>query len=119
LLLTRLADSGDVPRPALLDVAERLADVMHRERGLVSTMSDVTGATRTLLQRSMGILEPGLRRAQEAGTIRSDIESADIPNILAMVAAALGALKVDQPTRRRYLNILLDAFNPPHGTPVH
>jgi AcrR family transcriptional regulator len=110
-LLARLADSGDAPRLVMLDVAERLADLMHRERGLVASIGDMTEATTRMLWRSMEFLEPVLRRAQEAGTIRSDIEPADIPNILAMLAAALGVLNADQPTRRRYLSILLDAFN--------
>jgi AcrR family transcriptional regulator len=118
-LLTQLRDSGDAPRPVLLEVAERLAGVVHRERGLVASMGDVTEATSRLLLRSMEILEPALRRAQEAGAIRPDIEPADIPNILAMVVAALGVLDADHPTRRRYLNILLDAFNPQHDTPPH
>jgi hypothetical protein len=116
-VLDWLRDSGDGPRAVLLDVAERLADVMHRERGLVASMGDVTEATSRLLRRSTDILEPVLRRAQRAGTIRPDLEPADIPNVLAMVAAALGVLDADQPTHRRYLNILLDAFNPQQPNP--
>jgi AcrR family transcriptional regulator len=111
-VLERLVGSGDAPRPVLLDVAERLADIMRRERGLVASIGDVTEATSRLLRGSTDILEPVLRRAQDAGTIRPDLEPADIPSLLAMVAAALGVLDADRPTRRRYLNILLDAFNP-------
>jgi hypothetical protein len=53
-------------RPVLPDVAERLADVMHRERGLLASMGDVTEAASRLLRRSADILEPVLRRAQRA-----------------------------------------------------
>jgi AcrR family transcriptional regulator len=116
-LLARLADSADAPRLVMLDVAERLAEVIQRERGLAASMTDMTDMTSKMLRRSMELLEPVLYRAQEAGAIRPDIEPADIPGILAMLAAALGALNADQPTRRRYLNILLDAFDPPRPAP--
>jgi AcrR family transcriptional regulator len=112
-LLARLGENADAPRLVMLDVAERLAEVIQRERGLAASMSDMTETTSRMLRRSMELLEPVLLRAQEAGTIRSDIEPADIPGILAMLAAALGVLNADPPTRRRYLNILLDAFDPP------
>lgn len=110
-LLLRLRDSG-TDRAALLDIGEHLADLVRRERVLVRSMDNFTGATTRLLQRSSDLLEPVLRRCQDAGTIRPDLRPADLPNILAMIAAALGTLDTDPATRRRYLNLILDGLSP-------
>ncbi|MDQ7904801.1 helix-turn-helix domain-containing protein [Phytohabitans sp. ZYX-F-186] len=116
-ILAQISD-GDAPRPVLLDVAERLSDIAQRERGLVSSIGNLTEATTELLQRSTEAITPIVQRAQQAGTIRPDIDADDIPHLLAMVAAALGVLDADRTTRRRYLSLLLDALNPAQATPL-
>lgn len=110
-VLLGLRDGG-TDRTALLDVGERLADVARRERVLVRSMGNFTETTSRLLQRCGDLLEPVLTRCQEAGTIRRDLYPADIPDILAMVAAALGTVDTDPATRRRYLNLMLDGLAP-------
>lgn len=116
-LLAQISD-GDAPRPVLLDVAERLSDIAQRERGLVTSIGNLSAATTALLQRSTDTITPIVHRAQSAGTIRPDLEPADIPHLLAMLAAALGVLDADRETRRRYLSLLLDALNPTQATPL-
>jgi AcrR family transcriptional regulator len=102
----------EAPRSMLLDVAEHVADIVHRERGLVSSLGNLAAVTSDLLERRADQWDALLRRAQAAGAIRTDIEVSDVPKILAMVTASLAVLGTDAPTRRRYLDLMLDAFNP-------
>lgn len=108
--------ASDAARPAMLDFAEKIAGMIDRERGLVAALGNPLVTTRGLLRRGTELLTPVLERAQEAGTIRRDIDAADIPNILAMSVASFGVLDVDAATRRRYLNFILDAMSPAHAT---
>lgn len=116
-LMARVGAS-DAPREVLLDVIEQLSEVAQRERGLVSSIGNPTKVATELLQGSSIDLVPTLKRAQEAGNIRSDIDVADIPHLIAMITGALSVVEVDQQTRRRYLHLLLDALNPIQTTPL-
>jgi AcrR family transcriptional regulator len=110
--------TADTPRSALLDIAERINDIAAREPGLVQSLGSLTEATRVLVERSAHTLVPMLERAQEAGTIRPDIEAADIPNLIALFTAGLGVFETDRTAQRRYFSLLLDALNPAHATPL-
>jgi AcrR family transcriptional regulator len=111
-------EQSDAPRSALLDVTERLSDIIVREKGLVASLGNLTEETAELLRRSVETITPILRRAQHAGNIRPDLEPSDIPHILAMVATGLSVPGVQGPLRRRYLSLLLDALNPFRATPL-
>ncbi|WIV57905.1 TetR/AcrR family transcriptional regulator [Amycolatopsis nalaikhensis] len=115
--LATFADTG-VSRPALLDVAERISDVILREPGLVASIGQLTEVTGELLRRSMETLTPILRAAQQAGNIRPDITPEDIPVLLALATTAFATTNLDRRTRRRYLSLLLDALNPTRSTPM-
>jgi AcrR family transcriptional regulator len=110
-LLAQLSEQ-DTPRSVLLDIAGRVADIVQRERGLVSSIGNLAATTSELFERRADRWDALLRRAQAAGAIRTDIEVSDVPRILAMVIAALAVLETDAQTRRRYLDLILDAFNP-------
>lgn len=108
---------GDTPRAELLDVAERLADALQQQWGLISSLDNLTEVTTALLSRSDG-LATVIERAQAAGQLRHDINAQDIPPILAMLATALTAVDLDKSARRRYLSLLLDGLNPEQATPL-
>lgn len=114
-LITEFARTG-THRDALLDVAERLCDIIVREKSLVASLSNLTEETTALLARSTEAIAPILRQAQQAGNIRSDIGPPDIPHLLAMIAASLSVPTLDSALRRRYLGLLLDALNPARAT---
>jgi len=109
-------EKSNAPRAVLLDVAEHLVTVVQNEKGLVSSIGNLTEVTTVLLRRSSEPLGAIVGRAQAAGNIRPDIDASDIPNILAMVITGLGVLGSDKTTRRRYLSLLLDALNPAQAT---
>ncbi|GGN94285.1 transcriptional regulator [Actinoplanes lobatus] len=114
-LITEFA-RADVPREALLDVAERLCAIIVREKALVASLGNLTEETTALLARSTESIAPILWQAQDAGNIRADIGPDDIPHLLAMVAAGLSVPTLDDGLRRRYLGLLLDALNPARAT---
>lgn len=116
-LLQKLG-SGDVPRPVLLDLAERLADVASRNPGLVAELGSLAGPTTDFLRRNGAKLAPAVRRAQAVGNLRTDLSAADVPVILAMAATGLGGLGANGTARRRYLSLLLDALNPARTMPL-
>ncbi|NNM47756.1 TetR family transcriptional regulator [Knoellia koreensis] len=115
--LSTLGRNG-VSREALLDVAERISDVVAHEPGLVAAMSRMTEVTGDLLRPRMETMAPILRASQEAGNIREDITPEDLPVLIALVATAFGSTRLDPPARRRYLGLLLDALSPSHIVPT-
>jgi AcrR family transcriptional regulator len=110
--------SGDVPRPVLLDFAERLTDVASRDLGLVAELGSLAGPTTDFLRRHGENLAAAVRRAQDAGNLRPDLSVDDIPVILTMAATGLGVHGATGQSRRRYLSLLLDALNPERALPL-
>jgi AcrR family transcriptional regulator len=115
-LLTQL-ESGDAPREELLEVAERIADVARRERGLVASLGGLGAATADLLAPHAEAFDALVARGQAAGNLRTGLAGADVPHLLAMFASAAAALEVDADARRRYLDLFLDALRPPTTRP--
>lgn len=111
-------ERSDVPRRTLLDLSERLLDMIERQPGVRSSVANLAEATGELLSRNTSRFASAVRRAQAAGNIRDDIEPADVPNILTMAVAAFGGLASDAATRRRYLSLLLDGVNPAQALPL-
>jgi AcrR family transcriptional regulator len=116
-LIVKFQQSG-TPREELLDLTERLIDVLHQQWGLISSLDDLTAVTTSLLSSSNDAFATMVQRAQAAGNLREDITATDIPPILAMLTTALSAVDLDPTARRRYLSVLLDGLNPQHANPL-
>lgn len=97
---------------ALLDLADRIVQLAEQTPGLVASLDDMGGLTSTLLQRHAPTFERIVATGQDAGNLRGDISSADVPRLLAMFASAGVAIHVTTDARRRYLGILLDGLRP-------
>lgn len=110
-LLARL-EATSAPRDVLLEVAERIAEVVRRERGLVASIGNLAEVTAHLLARHADSFAQAVTRAQTAGNLRSDVAADDVPDLVAMFAAGTAVLDADAGTRRRYLGVLLDGLNP-------
>ncbi|MFE3056961.1 TetR/AcrR family transcriptional regulator [Nocardia sp. NPDC059239] len=109
-------DKDALPRSVLLEVAERVADIVQSERGLADSVGNLTEVTADFLARSDEIFGPAVARAQTAGNLRPDIEPRDVPYVFAMVITALSAVELNRTARRRYLSFMLDALNPTQAT---
>jgi AcrR family transcriptional regulator len=116
-LIVKFQQSG-TPREELLDLTERLIDVLHQQWGLISSLDDLTAVTSSLLSSRDDAFATMVQRAQAAGNLRDDITATDIPPILAMLTTALSAVDLDPAARRRYLGMLLDGLNPQHANPL-
>ncbi|OBK80115.1 TetR/AcrR family transcriptional regulator [Mycobacterium sp. 1274761.0] len=53
-------------------------------------------------------------RAQEAGLVRADLKSEDLPRIVAMLYSVLGTMDPSTDGWRRYLALMLDAISTPN-----
>lgn len=111
-ILSAATERSDDPKATLLKVAEQLADIMYRERQLISSIADLTAVVTSLLSRSDELFGTYLREAQQVGNLRADLTTEDIPYLLAMTATAITSIELDEAQRRRYLALLLDALNP-------
>lgn len=108
----------DAPREILLDMAERLLDVLDRQRGLTQSLGNISQVTVDLMNRKLDVIAPTITRAQKLGNLRLDIAPADVPNLIAMVTSGLLGTNLDRLLRRRYLSLLLDGLNPDHAQPL-
>ncbi|CAN5328104.1 TetR/AcrR family transcriptional regulator [soil metagenome] len=111
-------ERNDAPRFALLSVAERLVEIADRERGLATSLGNMTQIALEFLRDKTEEFAPMVARAQRAGNLRPDIVAADIPNLLALIVGGITALGDNKAERRRYLSMLLDAVNPAHAIPL-
>lgn len=109
--------STDASRDDLLAVADRLVDILRRERGVVREIGDAGEVTAHFLARN-GRLAATVERAKAAGNLRPDLETDDLPVLLAVLTTGQGVVDADPATRRRYLSLLLDGLNPSGAVPL-
>ncbi|MCW5950914.1 MAG: TetR/AcrR family transcriptional regulator [Propionibacteriaceae bacterium] len=109
--------SGEATHEDLLGVAERVVEVLRRERGVVQSVGNLQEVTAQFLARGGRLLDT-VTRAQRAGNLRPDLDADDLPVLLAMVLTGQGVVDADPTTRRRYLSLLLDGLNPSGAVPL-
>ncbi|MEU2916496.1 TetR/AcrR family transcriptional regulator [Streptomyces massasporeus] len=112
------AAASRYPRRALLDIANRLIELITEEQGLVTFASNFTDVAVVALERLSDSLNPLLKRAQEQGEIRADLTADDIPRFLVMGVAGLALPGTAPSTRTRFMALLFDALNPANATPL-
>ncbi len=103
--------SSDATREDLLAVAERLVDLLRRERSLIEEVGDISDVTVQLLDRDdrlAGMVE----RAQAAGNLRSDLTAGELPLLLSVVTTGTGLLDATPLAQARCLSLLMDGLNP-------
>ena len=109
--------AGDAARDDLLAVAERLIEILRRERGVVSEVGDPAQVTAHFLARDNRLTDT-VARAQAVGHLRPDLQAEDLPGLLAMLTTGPGLLDAEPAIRRRYLSLMLDGLNPTQAVPL-
>jgi AcrR family transcriptional regulator len=109
--------SGDASREDLLAVSEHLMDLLRRERGVVQSVGNLAEVTAHFLTRD-GRLTDTVIRAKAAGNLRPDLDSGDLPMLLAMLTTGPGLQDAEPAMRRRHLSLLLDGLNPSRAVPL-
>ncbi|AUG79266.1 hypothetical protein CFP65_4519 [Kitasatospora sp. MMS16-BH015] len=112
--------------PALAGYFERIFALVSRDRGLNDLVTAAAGRSAFLDDISRGnaaTVTTLVARAQEEGTLRTDVAAMDVLVLMGPLLRAMPALVADHPEGwRRPLALLLDAFRPTGhplpGTPV-
>jgi AcrR family transcriptional regulator len=110
------ASRDEPPRRAFMLIAEQLLDLIDRERGLISSLTNFAVLAEDLLTEFIEPFGVLLRTAQEAGDVRDDLVPDDIPRVLQMLV--LGLSTTPPPLRRRYISLMFDAFTPGNPEPL-
>ncbi|CAA9496854.1 MAG: Transcriptional regulator, AcrR family [uncultured Solirubrobacteraceae bacterium] len=116
------ASSELEPWEAFEACALALAQAIAEDRGFFQVVSETVGRLdeiRAMRAAMLAVLEPVVRRAQEAGVVRGDVTVEDVPALCA-VAARLPRWKLEESPEvwRRYLGIVLDGLRPDGATPL-
>lgn len=106
------------PRGTFMAIAERLLDLVDRERGLIASSADFAVLTDELLREFVDPFAVLLRRAQRAGQLRADLQPHDIPRIFSMLVVGLSSPRATPAVRRRYLSLAFDALDRPGLEPL-
>jgi AcrR family transcriptional regulator len=115
------AEALEDPWEGLRTAMEHIAAKQVSDRGLFEAVAtEVIGSPR-LREARQRVMEPFarlLRRAQEAGAVRADLEP---PDVIFLVTAAGHAApcRIDLPdVWRRYLGVILDGMRPEGASPL-
>lgn len=116
------APSGGGPWEVFEGCALALAEAIADDRGFFQVVSETVGRLPEVRERrdaTLAVLEPVVRRAQEAGVVRADVRVEDVPALCA-VAARLPRWKLEEnpDVWRRYLGVVLDGLRPEGATPL-
>lgn len=116
-LLSQLAGS-DAPRDGLLNVVERISQVVVREAALSESLGSLPEASLEFLRPRAQAFAPMVAAAQAAGNLRQDLTPEDVPVLLAAMISISPAIGREPAARRRYHALFLDALNPTKAEPL-
>ncbi|KWX56686.1 TetR/AcrR family transcriptional regulator [Mycobacterium sp. NAZ190054] len=107
-----MALGEDAPREAFIEALAHLEDVMFEQRPLLSSLEDLAQLTERLIIRDRDDLDQIVSQARARGALRPDLTTEDVAAFVAMVTTGSVAMNQPKSLRRRYLSLMLDAFNP-------
>jgi AcrR family transcriptional regulator len=119
------ARAAENPLRGLTDLIEAATSLGAREHNILAAARNagsLTADVSTELNEALGDL---LRRAQEAGLVRADVVSDDLPRIVVMLNSVLWTMDLGSDGWRRYVALMLDAITTddrrplPPPTPLH
>ena len=109
--LEKASDLED-PRQGLVSALESVLETVARERSTLAA-AEATGAlTDELISPVLAPIAQLTQRAQADGLLRADLTEADVPRLLGMLTSAILGAPAGSEGWRRYLALILDAFDP-------
>jgi AcrR family transcriptional regulator len=109
------------PWEGLVAVMTGIGERHARDRGLMEALGTQAFGSSTLTEHRLRIVEPigrVLRRAQEAGRVRADLEPEDVVFLISAVAKSSPCNFEIPDLWRRYLGVVLDGMKPHAASPL-
>ena len=115
------AAERDDPWEGLVELMTAIGERHARDRGLMEAVGTQIFGSPKLTEHRFRLVEPIgrlLRRAQEAGVVRADLEPADVMFLISAVAKSSPCHFEIPDLWRRYLGVVLDGMRPEPATPL-
>ena len=109
------------PWEGLVELMTGIAERHARDRGLMEALGSQAFGSPRLAEHRLRIAEPIgrlLRRAQEAGRVRRDLEPVDVLFLISAVAKSSPCNFEISDLWRRYLGVVLDGMKPDAASPL-
>ena len=111
----------DDPWRGLVELMTEIGERHARDRGLMEALGTQVFGSPKLAEHRLRIIEPIgtlLRRAQEAGAVRADLEPADVMFLISAVAKSSPCHFEIPDLWKRYLGVILDGMRPEPASPL-
>ncbi|MEU5871082.1 helix-turn-helix domain-containing protein [Glycomyces sp. NPDC047369] len=115
-ILYRTPDFG--PREAIQVVMEAVLVIVERERSTLAAAANPAALTAEVIEPARGPLAALTEQAQAAGAMRADVTGDDVARVLGLLTNVLWVMPPGDDGWRRYLVLVLDAFDPGAATPL-
>ena len=115
------AAGRDDPWEGMVELMTAIGERHARDRGLMEALGTQVFGSPRLAEHRLRIVEPIgrlLRRAQEAGVVRGDLEPADVMFLISAVAKSSPCHFEIPDLWRRYLGVVLDGMRPEPASPL-
>lgn len=116
--VVRRALDDDDPWQGMVTVLDAALSMASRELNLVAAGQALPAVTEDISTRFVAPLTQLVRRGQEAGLVRADLLTADVPRIVLMLFSTLWSLRPGDDGWQRYRGLVLDALHPASATPL-
>jgi len=119
--IAEAAAARDDPWEGLVELMTEIGERHARDRGLMEALGTQAFGSPRLTEHRLRLVEPVgrlLRRAQEAGAVRVDLEPPDVMFLISAVAKSSPCRFEIPDLWRRYLGVILDGMRPDTATPL-
>jgi AcrR family transcriptional regulator len=106
------------PHQAIRFVMEAALATVDHERGALAAAANPAALTAEITAPFRKPLAALTERAQQAGTMRTDVTGDDVARVLSMLVNFHWGMPESGADWRRYLLLVLDAFHPDAATPL-
>ncbi|SDC96745.1 TetR/AcrR family transcriptional regulator [Glycomyces harbinensis] len=106
------------PRAAIMVVMEAALAIIDRERNTLAAAANPAALAAEVVAPVLEPLAALTEQAKQDGTMRSDVTGDDVARVLGMLTNFLWVVPEGHEGWRRYLVLVLDAFEPGAATPL-